>query len=176
MMWGAYLPDMRLTLFEYDEACGKAWAAKNRQLAPKGGFNIFFGDQANADHLNAALKGDGDRMYDVIIDDGGHSMQQQLNSFKVLWPRVKRGGVYVVEDLNSSFKTRYGGVRRPGSVQGGGKEGMAPTMTNFLKDLTDQLHAVPVPHHAGKYIEDVEFKSAFARIDCQHFICFITKR
>lgn len=174
MMWGEYLPNARLTLFEFDEACGKAWAAKHRDLAPKGGFNIFFGDQANADHLTAALKGDGDRLYDVIIDDGGHSMQQQINSFKVLWSRVKRGGVYVVEDLNSSFKTRYGGVRRP---TGGSRDGSyAITMTNFLKEMTDQLHALPVPHHPGKFIEDTEFKSPVARIDCHHFICFITKR
>jgi hypothetical protein len=174
MMWGEYLPDARLTLFEFDEPCGRKWHKENAQLAPKGGFNLYFGDQANAEHLEKAIRDDGDRQYDVIIDDGGHTMQQQLTSFRVLWPRVKRGGVYVVEDLNTSFKSRYGGTRRQ---QGQGSSGTpAATMTNFMKELMDQVHALPVPHHAGKLIEDTEFKSPFARVDCHHFICFITKR
>lgn len=176
MMWGEYLPRARLSVFEYDAACGKRWAAEHAKLAPSGGFNIYFGDQASEADLQRALKADGDRQYDVIIDDGGHSMQQQLVSFRVLWPRVKRGGVYVVEDLNSSFKSRYGGNRRPDGPPGAGGGVRPATMTNFLKDLTDQLHALPVPHHAGKFVEDVEFKSPIARVDCHHFICFITKR
>ena len=108
-------------------------------------------------------------LYDVIIDDGGHSMVQQQTSFHVLWHRLKRGGVYIIEDINTSFKTRYGGTRRPNCT--------SPTTLNALvKSLLDQVHAVPVSGHPGKFLEDVEFRSPIARVDCHHFICFITKR
>ena len=37
--------------------------------------------------------------FDVIIDDGGHSNKQIDVSFKLLWPTVKPGGYYFIEDL-----------------------------------------------------------------------------
>lgn len=41
--------------------------------------------------------------FDIIIDDGGHKMSQQINSFKMLYPSLKKGGLYIIEDLNSSY-------------------------------------------------------------------------
>ena len=40
--------------------------------------------------------------FDIIIDDGGHTSDQQIISFKTLWPYLKFGGVYIVEDLHCS--------------------------------------------------------------------------
>jgi hypothetical protein len=42
--------------------------------------------------------------FDVIVDDGGHSMLQQLVS---LLSHVKPGGVYNLEDLATSFLPSY---------------------------------------------------------------------
>jgi len=41
--------------------------------------------------------------FDVIIDDGGHENQQQQISFGFLFPFVKSGGFYIIEDLQYSF-------------------------------------------------------------------------
>ncbi len=40
-------------------------------------------------------------LFDIIVDDGGHTFRQQRTSFQELWPYVKEGGVYVVEDLQA---------------------------------------------------------------------------
>ncbi len=37
--------------------------------------------------------------FDIIIDDASHQGKHQLASFEALWPYVKPGGAYVVEDL-----------------------------------------------------------------------------
>lgn len=37
--------------------------------------------------------------FDIIIDDGSHWAQEQLDSFAGLWDSVKPGGYYVIEDL-----------------------------------------------------------------------------
>lgn len=37
------------------------------------------------------------------IDDGGHSWNQQRTSFDVLFPAVVPGGVYILEDLLTSY-------------------------------------------------------------------------
>lgn len=39
--------------------------------------------------------------FDLIIDDGSHWYEDQINTFRNFWPLVKNGGYYVVEDLVS---------------------------------------------------------------------------
>ena len=68
--------------------------------------------------------------FDVILDDGGHTMKQQINSFMTLFPHVKSGGMYIVEDLHTSYWARhYGG-------------GDSNSMINFLKKLIDDVNRV----------------------------------
>jgi hypothetical protein len=47
--------------------------------------------------------------FDIIIDDGGHTMEQQQITLETMLPRLKSGGIFVVEDLHSSFYEGYGG-------------------------------------------------------------------
>ena len=41
--------------------------------------------------------------FDIIIDDGSHQWDHQITSFRGLFPFVKRGGFYVLEDLDTSY-------------------------------------------------------------------------
>ena len=45
--------------------------------------------------------------FDVIIDDGSHMTADQQKSFELLWPAVAPGGVYVIEDLHTSYMSNY---------------------------------------------------------------------
>ena len=47
--------------------------------------------------------------FDIILDDGGHKMDQQITSFRVLFPILKSGGVYIIEDLGTSYLLEWGG-------------------------------------------------------------------
>lgn len=40
--------------------------------------------------------------WDIIIDDGGHTMKQQQLALKLLWPKIKSGGIFIMEDLHTS--------------------------------------------------------------------------
>jgi hypothetical protein len=53
---------------------------------------------------------DGFASMDIIIDDGGHQMEQQKASFWLYFPKLKPGGLYVIEDLHTSYWPNYGGV------------------------------------------------------------------
>ena len=56
-------------------------------------------DQGDADILEKTLNDDfGDEMLDVIIDDASHRFSPSLVSFNVLFPRLKPGGLFVIED------------------------------------------------------------------------------
>ena len=39
--------------------------------------------------------------FDIIIDDALHQPDVQLNNFKILFPKLNRGGYYIIEDIIS---------------------------------------------------------------------------
>jgi hypothetical protein len=56
---------------------------------------------------------------DIFNDDGGHGMKQQINTFKSMFPHVKSDGVYLCEDLATSYMSDYGGrPKDPRTTQG----------------------------------------------------------
>jgi hypothetical protein len=41
----------------------------------------------------------------VIVDDGSHLWRHQIGSYELLFPHLREGGVYIIEDLGTSFGT-----------------------------------------------------------------------
>ena len=68
----------------------------------------FVADQADREQLGAFIETHGSA-FDVVIDDGGHGMEQQQVSFGFLFPHVRPGGMYVIEDIHTSFPHLYPG-------------------------------------------------------------------
>lgn len=71
----------------------------------------FKGDQKDPEILKSIIEDIGSP--DVIIDDGSHRWEDQIASFKILWPFVRQGGVYVIEDLHTSYFMNFG---EPGTL------------------------------------------------------------
>lgn len=46
--------------------------------------------------------------YDVITDDGSHQGHDQITAFLSLWRAVKPGGLYVIEDMHTSYHGWHG--------------------------------------------------------------------
>lgn len=46
---------------------------------------------------------------DIVIDDGGHTMEQQITAFEVLYPCISDKGIYLCEDTHTCFFPEYGG-------------------------------------------------------------------
>ena len=89
---------------------------------------VFLGDQGDRAFLRR-LAGEIPRI-DILIDDGGHRMEQQIATFETLFPHVAPDGVYLCEDTHTSYWDEYGGgYRRPG------------TFMEYSKALIDQLNA-----------------------------------
>ncbi len=58
----------------------------------------FIGNMADPVFLQSVVDETG--LLDVIIDDGAHQSEFNVPAFHALWPYVKSGGFYVVEDLH----------------------------------------------------------------------------
>ena len=89
---------------------------------------IYIGSQEDPVFLKKLAKKIGP--IDVVIDDGGHTVEQQLTTFDAIYSSVRPGGVYLVEDLHTNYWGEYGGGLR--------KQG---TFIEHAKELTDQLNA-----------------------------------
>lgn len=119
-LWqGFFGGQSRLTFADIDPAC-KALEVP--------GLSIEIGDQTDVAFLADLAARHG--AFDIIVDDGGHKMDQQSTSFRALWPHLNDRGLYVIEDTHTSYWPGFGGgLRKPGS------------MIEIAKGLIDQMHS-----------------------------------
>lgn len=89
---------------------------------------IFIGDQEDRTFLKS-LAVQIPRI-DILIDDGGHTMKQQIITFEELFPYVDRNGVYLCEDLHTSYWSEW---------DGGYKK--RDTFIEYSKNFVDYIHA-----------------------------------
>jgi len=98
-MWKEYFgPDARIFGIDINPHCKKL---EEEQIT------IFTGDQEDRKFLNSIAKTI--PRIDILIDDGGHKMKQQINTFEELFPYIDKHGVYLCEDLHTSYWPKYGG-------------------------------------------------------------------
>lgn len=168
-LWEAYFPKAELHFIDIDP---------NLILYHSKRSQYHFIDQSNVTDLQnfaKTLK----KELDVIIDDGGHTMVQQITSLTALFPFVKSGGLYIIEDLHTSYWKEYGGYGSKENPLSGEK-----TTIGFLKYLIDEINFVGAS--TGKasfdgspffFIERLDFwKRNVYSIHFYDSICIIIKR
>ncbi|HSF54714.1 MAG TPA: hypothetical protein VLA71_13225 [Algoriphagus sp.] len=102
----------------------------DKNLLQENRIRIFKGSQVDFTFLKSMMQEVGSP--DIIIDDGSHINEHVIESFKFLFPYLKDGGIYVIEDMQTSYWKSFGGdtenLNNPN------------TMMNFFKALTDSLN------------------------------------
>ena len=92
----------------------------------------FKGDQSDEEFLHRVIHNIG--RPDIVIDDGSHINHHVITSFKILFPLLKLGGIYAVEDTQTSYWPKYGG--QIGTLN----RSDDPTIMGFFKALADGLN------------------------------------
>lgn len=69
---------------------------------------ILIGDQGDPSFLR--FLAESIPSIDILIDDGGHRMNQQIATFEALYNCIKPGGVYLCEDCHTSYWPDYDGA------------------------------------------------------------------
>jgi hypothetical protein len=88
-MWRAYFPRAQLFGFDIDDF----------SKVEIDDCTIIRGDMSSPSDL-ARLVAAAGRQFDVIIDDGSHASHHQQIALGYLFPHVRSGGLYIIEDLH----------------------------------------------------------------------------
>lgn len=93
-------------------------------------------------------------------------VHQQMSSWRELWKALKPGGIYIIEDLLTSYSAHYGGGFR--------KEG---TTIEYIKSAIDGFF----PEHernspAGAFDDNDEFLLQIHAEFCWYGICAFIKK
>ena len=90
-MWSDFFTNLEFVGFDINDE-SKSFEKEN--------VKIFIGDQSSKEDLISCVElygGD----YDIIIDDGSHQHSHHIVSFESLYPFLKKGGLYIIEDLHA---------------------------------------------------------------------------
>jgi len=118
-MWREYFVDQAIIIgVDVNPECKKF---------EEGNTKIFIGSQEDESFLND-LKRKIPKV-DVLLDDGGHTMKQQITTFNSLFDHVKEDGLYMCEDTHTSYRKDY---------HGGYKS--AKSFIEFSKNMIDYIH------------------------------------
>jgi hypothetical protein len=165
--WSEFYPNSLIVGIDIDENC-KIYESEN--------IKIEIGSQEDEKFLNNVIEKYGE--FDLIIDDGSHYQSHMIKSFEILFPCVKKNGLYVVEDTCCSYWDEYeGGFRKSG------------TAIEYFKDIIDDVNfngELLESHYSyarkdDLLIEQVKLKNYKIRTDIESInfmnsIIIITKR
>lgn len=100
-LWRALLPCANISFIDYDAACAGKYKV---QIEAEGGGRLYIGSQDDP-KLLADIVADGKAAggFDMIVDDGSHNVKHIFVTLNALWPVLKPGGVYIIEDLDEHW-------------------------------------------------------------------------
>lgn len=121
-MWSSFLgPQSRIIGIDVDPECINL---KYKQS----NIEVVIGNQSDTNFWDSFMK---ENSIDILIDDGGHFMHEQIITFEKVFPKMNMGGVYICEDTHTSYDPAYGGAI----------EGKNPwTFIEYAKGYIDILH------------------------------------
>lgn len=119
-MWKTYFPFA--TIYGIDIYDKKALEEKR--------IKIFQGSQIDPKFLDDVYSSA--KSFDIIIDDGSHINEHVIETFKILFPKLNDGGIYAIEDTQTSYWEEFGGTSKDLKSE--------KTTMNFFKQLTDCLN------------------------------------
>lgn len=120
----------------------------------------FIVSQTDKEHLTTLVESIGP--LDIIVDDGSHINSHVIRSFEILFPLLKEGGFYFVEDCHTSYWEELGA---DGTDFEGGNH--PNTTMNYFKRLTDSVN---YEHSKGRVlhnvVNDIEFIAFHKELIC----------
>jgi len=124
------------------------------------GFEIFIGSQSDPAFWEDFFAKVGP--VDVLLDDGGHTFEQQIITLESALPHIKDGGLMVVEDTHTSYMPEFGG---PSPV----------SFVNYAKNIADGINyrfgRLAKTYKSEPEIYSVQFFESFVAFEIDRRLC-----
>lgn len=125
---------------------------------------IYQGSQSNINDLKTLINDA--KKFKIIIDDGSHLNKDQIKSFKILFEYLEEGGLYVIEDVQTSYHLRDGG---DGFYLKNEK-----TAINYFKSIIDKINYAEIENPFFNFSNDY-FARNITDIHFYHNLIIIRK-
>jgi len=123
---------------------------------------IYQGSQSDNIFIKKIIEQYGN--FDIIIDDGSHLTKDVKKSFHLLFPSLNNNGLYIVEDMQTSYNHFFGG--NPFDLK------YSNSHMNFFKNLTDRLNYQEI---ANPFYIKNKYDSKIINISFYHNLVFLRK-
>jgi len=131
----------------------------------------FIADQSNRGQLKGFIETYGSD-FDLILDDGGHSMEQQQVSFGYLFRHLRPGGYYIIEDVHTSLAHYYGSAY---GYEGDGENTTLTMINTFIS--SGKLESRYMNQEEEKYLaENIEYCNLLSRNKGRSITCIFKKQ
>jgi hypothetical protein len=154
-VWKKLFPQAELWEAEFDAVC----VEKSKAEGKLDGIKTLTGDQMNITTLDRWIEESGGANFDVVIDDGGHQQCQIWTTLMKLWPSLRAGGLYFIEDLQVSRHRAYNRAESAICSKG----------TNVVDEMKKFIDALAHRREGGLPMHEVKF------IFCQEHACVLGK-
>lgn len=178
-LWRAMFPRVSLSGIEGGDTNGIQHAQNQKREAAALGVAIHLGDQADAAFLETVVAATPTHSFDIVVDDGGHRTVQQNTSLHLLWKTVRPGGLYTIEDLETSYYSMAG---EDPLQHVGGAVGIPGTAIAMFKHLIDRVSFGPDGVRRTDAVLDDTRSAQFADVDriaavyCFRNMCALRKQ
>jgi O-methyltransferase len=126
-MWKSYFgPNVRIYGLDVRQEC-KQFEDEN--------IEIFIGSQSDPVFLQDLISKI--PTIDILIDDGGHRMDEQITTLEMLFDHMNENSIYLCEDTHTSYWEDYGGGYKN-----------QDSFIEYAKSLVDHLHAWHIRNNA----------------------------
>jgi hypothetical protein len=88
-MWRDFFPNARIHGADIDARC----------MFSEDHISTYLCDQSTGEGVGQLVRQLGDTRFDLIIDDGSHQTPHQIITLFELFPLLKPGGLYIIEDV-----------------------------------------------------------------------------
>lgn len=151
-MWKSYFPRAQVVGIDIHD----------KRLHDEHRITTFRGSQADEAFLLDVVSRIGPP--DIVIDDGSHRSEHVIFSFNTLFPLLKDGGIYVCEDLQTSYWPEYGGDENS-------PDSMATSM-GFFKSL---VHGLNYAEFRNRTTPPTKLELSVTSIHFYHNLVFVQK-
>ena len=132
MMWREYFGDNANIIGIDFNPSAKKWEDY--------GFKIFIGDQSDSNFWSNFFSEVG--KIDILVDDGGHTNQQQIMTFDSCYKNIKDDGIIFFEDTHCSYLKEFGNPSKYSFI-------------NFCYNLVDGMNKKTINKKVSSYLANI---------------------